>query len=66
MKIYCLFCFVFYLRFKECVLESNNKETIYLCFFHFVWGYDIQMKHTVFTCQIQWLTYLNALQVQYL
>lgn len=38
MKIYCLFCFVFYLRFKECVLESNNKETIYLCFFPFRLG----------------------------
>lgn len=60
MKIYCLFCFVFYLRFKECVLESNNKETIYLCFFHFVdmiFEWNIQFSPVRFNGWLIWMLY---------
>lgn len=59
-------CFCsFYLRFLECVLESNNEETIYLCFFRFVWGYDSRIKHTIGTCQIHWLTYQMIILYKY-
>lgn len=53
MKIYCLFLFFLpkILR-NQCVLESNNEETIYLCFFHsfgdMIFEWNIQLSHVRF------------------